>query len=82
MNITDPNMTKPPLTVLQAGLLAVVAVATFHLAYASVWSSGLIFVYLACLCSLRRLRTPRQAFYVGLAIAGIRGHKKSKGLMI
>src|SRR2546427_2185918 len=49
-------------------LLAVGAVAAFHLAYVFPSLSCLIVVYLYCLYRLAELPTPRKAFYFGLAI--------------
>ena len=54
----------------RAGLLALVAVACFHAAYTPAKSGLLSFAivgYVICLVQLARLRTTRQAFYVGLA---------------
>ena len=54
----------------QAGLLALIAVACFHLAYTPAQSGLLSFAivgYVICLVQLARLRTTRQCFYTGLA---------------
>jgi apolipoprotein N-acyltransferase len=52
----------------QALLLALGAVAAFHLAYVLPSLSCLIVVYLYCLYELAALPTPRKAFYIGLTI--------------
>ncbi|MBI3863416.1 MAG: hypothetical protein HY290_16115, partial [Planctomycetia bacterium] len=49
-------------------LLTVLAVAAFEAAYEYETAAGLIVVYLACLFSLAWVKTPRRAFYLGLAI--------------
>jgi apolipoprotein N-acyltransferase len=52
----------------QSVALAVVAVASFHLAFTLTALCWLVLAYLGCLFALRRLATARQAFYTGLAI--------------
>ncbi len=52
----------------QSAILAVGAVASFHLAFMVPALCWLALAYLGCLFALRRLATARQAFYVGLAI--------------
>ncbi|MCX6903940.1 MAG: hypothetical protein NTW03_10790, partial [Verrucomicrobia bacterium] len=54
-----------------AVLLALAAVAAFHLAYAFAACSFLMVVYLAALFTLSRLATSRRAFYWGLAIGAV-----------
>ena len=49
-------------------LLAVAAVAAFHLAYAFAPLGFFMVIYLYCLFQLAFLPTPRQAFYFGLSI--------------
>lgn len=48
--------------------VALVAVATFHLAYLYSTFSFLIAVYVFCLYRLTHMRTSRQAFYLGMSI--------------
>ena len=60
-----------PLSWRHAGLLALIAVASFHAAYTPAKSGLLTFAiigYVVCLVQLARLRTPRQSFYTGLAV--------------
>jgi apolipoprotein N-acyltransferase len=61
-----------PLTWRKAGLLALVAVACFHVAYTpaqtGLWSFAIV-GSVGCLAQLARLRTTRQCFYVALAVA-------------
>ncbi len=47
-----------------------VAVGAYGLAFATQWGAAAILVALPCVLMLARVRTPRQAFYVGL-VAGI-----------
>src|SRR5262245_45084540 len=49
-------------------LLAVCAMASFHLAYALPACSPLILVFLFCIFRLRNVASSRKAFYMGLAI--------------
>ncbi|MBP9903253.1 MAG: hypothetical protein KBH45_17470 [Verrucomicrobia bacterium] len=60
-----------PLSWRKAGLLALIAVACFHVAYTPAHSGLLalaIVGYVVCLVQLARLRTTRQSFCVGLAV--------------
>lgn len=63
-----PFVRVQPTSRKEALVLAAGAVAAFHLAYVFSRLSCLIFLYLYCLYRLAGLPTPRQAFYVGLAI--------------
>ena len=60
-----------PITGRQAGLLAVIGVVCFHIAYTPA-QSGLLAVaivgYVICLVQLARLLTTRQCFYTALAV--------------
>ncbi len=72
---TNPAANSPgsfqPLTCRQAGLLTLIAVVCFHVAYTPA-QSGLLALaivgYVVCLVQLARLRTPRQCFYTGLTV--------------
>ena len=66
--MSNPRSTAPTLTLKDAALLALAAVAAFQLAYTFSACSFLIVIYLYCLFQLTRLKTTRLAFYVGLAI--------------
>lgn len=57
-----------PLPWPKAALLAIIAVASFHIAYQVPSLAILIIVFQAALFALAALRTGRQAFYLGLAI--------------
>jgi apolipoprotein N-acyltransferase len=59
---------RPTLGVSHGLILALVALAAFHLAYSIRGCGFLISVFLACLFALSRLPTGRQAFYAGMAI--------------
>ena len=56
------------LSYVAAALLALTAVASFHLAFLFAPLCWLVLAYLGCLFALRRVVTARQAFYVGLAV--------------
>ena len=58
----------PPLRAVPATLLSLGAVASFHLAFLIPALGWLVLGYLGGLWELRRLPTPRQAFYTGAAI--------------
>ncbi len=70
----ESNMTQSqpePIGWRKAVVLALVAVACFHMAYTPLKSGLLAFGivgYVACLVQLARLRTTRQSFYTGLAV--------------
>lgn len=67
---SDPASDFKPLTPRHGVILAILAVACFHLAYSFDAPNLLalaIFGYVICLVQLARLRTKRQCFYVGLA---------------
>lgn len=53
---------------LRAALLALGAVASFHLGFTFAPLCWLVLAYLGCLFALRRVATARQAFYFGLAV--------------
>ena len=57
-----------PLAWIPAGVLAVGAVLCFHAAFREPRVAWLVVGYLACLIELRRLPTPRAAFYAGLGV--------------
>lgn len=59
---------RTSLSWIRAGVLAVGAVLCFHAAFVEPWLGWLVVGYLACLIELRRLPTPRAAFYAGLAV--------------
>lgn len=59
---------QAPLPARSAAVLAVAAIAAFHLAYMVSAASYLLAVFLACLFTLSRLGTWRRAFYCGLGI--------------
>ena len=62
-------MIRPPtLTAIPATLLTLGALATFHSAFNFPAFGWLVLGYLGCLFELRKLPTPRHAFYVGLVI--------------
>ncbi|RLS86393.1 MAG: hypothetical protein DWI06_00005, partial [Planctomycetota bacterium] len=62
-------MIRPPtLTAIPATLLALGALATFHSAFNFPAFGWLVLGYLGCLFELRKLPTPRHAFYVGLVL--------------
>src|SRR2546429_2983629 len=63
-----PVIGLPALSWKRASLLAVAAVAAFHLAYAFAPLGFFMVIYLYCLFQLAFLPTPRQAFYFGLSI--------------
>ncbi len=66
---TETTSITAPITWRKAGLLALTAVACFHVAYTPAQSSLLAFAiigYVVCLVQLARLRTTRQCFYVAL----------------
>ncbi len=66
--MSNPRSTAPALTLKEAALLVLAAVAAFQLAYTFSACSFLIVIYLYCLFQLSRLKTTRLAFYVGLVI--------------
>ena len=74
MNATsEPNPGFTPITWKRAGLLALIAVVCFHVAYTPTPArSGLlsfaIVGYVICLVQLARLRTTRQCFYVTMLV--------------
>lgn len=59
---------RPTLTVVPATLLALGAVGLFQAAFLSPAWAWLVVGHLGCLFELRRLSTPRQAFYTGMAV--------------
>lgn len=59
---------RTSLSWIRAGVLSVGAVLCFHAAFVEPWLGWLVVGYLACLIELRRLPTPRAAFYSGLAV--------------
>ena len=66
---TNPGFT--PINWKRAGLLALIAVVCFHIAYTPARSGLLAFAivgYVACLVQLARLRTTRQCFYVTMVV--------------
>jgi apolipoprotein N-acyltransferase len=70
VSMSDPSETPSHCTPRQAGLLALMAVAAFHLAYTPAKSGLLAFAivgYVICLIQLARLPTTRQCFYFALA---------------
>lgn len=50
------------------GLLALLAVGIFHLAYAGIGAESFIFLFLTALCLLSGIPSRRDAFYLGLCI--------------
>ncbi len=52
----------------RAVLLVAVAIVTFQMAFEWPALCWLVLAYLGCLFALRRLKTPRQSFYVGLLV--------------
>jgi len=68
MTEPNPRSTAPALTLKEAGLLALGAVAAFQLACTFGAFSFLIVIFLYCLFQLAWLQTTRLAFYLGLAI--------------
>lgn len=70
-DLSQSQSSFTPLHWQKAGLLALIAVACFHLAYTPAKSGLLAFAivgYVICLVQLARLRTARQCFYMTLAI--------------
>ncbi|HEY3855561.1 MAG TPA: nitrilase-related carbon-nitrogen hydrolase [Verrucomicrobiae bacterium] len=65
---SGPPITDKPVSILKALALAVIAVATFHLAYLFDGCEFLIAIFLLGLFQLARLRSARLAFYFGFAI--------------
>lgn len=68
---SEINPRGTPITWRKAGLLALIAVACFHLAYTPAQSGLLAFAivgYVICLVQLARLRTTQQCFYLALAV--------------
>ena len=66
----ETNSEFKPINLRRAGLLALIAVACFNLAYTPTRSGVLsiaIVAYVICLVQLARLRTTRQCFYTALA---------------
>jgi apolipoprotein N-acyltransferase len=61
------NSTDSELTLKRASLICVVAVIAFQLSYSLVCCGFLFFLFLWCLFELTRLKTTRQAVYLGLA---------------
>jgi apolipoprotein N-acyltransferase len=72
--MTPPSPSSPAavqpaaLSPLSAALLALLAVASFHIAYASPYSSLAIVAFLFALFKLAFVKTSRQAFYLTLAV--------------
>src|SRR5438105_4541960 len=68
MNARAENL-QPSLLALKAQVsLVIVAAAAFHVAFWHLLLAPFILVYLGCLIELTRARTPRSAFYSGIAL--------------
>lgn len=69
---SSPLQTNPPapLSGISAAALVALAAGGYGLAFATHYAAAAILIALPCILLLARLRTPRQAFYVGL-LAGI-----------
>lgn len=65
--VTNPGL-ESGLGTARAAVLVVVAVLAFQLAFEVSALCGFSLVYLGSLFALRRIRTPRQAFYSGLLV--------------
>jgi apolipoprotein N-acyltransferase len=68
---TESSSNFTPLNWRKAGLLALIAVVCFHVAYTPAQSGLLAFAiigYVICLVQLARLRTTRQCFYVTMMV--------------
>ncbi len=74
MNANVSSQSARPLGLGKAVLVAALSAGTFHLAFAYASWSWLVLVFLGGLFALRRLSTPRKAFYAALAVGmGIYG---------
>lgn len=68
MNTTSEKRTDSTPSLWKTMLLAIIAVASFHLAYSFAACSVLMAVFLYCLFELSRVKSARVAFYCGLII--------------
>ena len=68
MNARLENLQPSPLSGKAQLALLILAVAAFHIAYSDPRFSPLILIYLGSVIELTRARTPRFAFYFGLAL--------------
>lgn len=63
MRLNGPSLSKPAIA-----LLALAAMASFHLTYSAPGCQLFIVLFFYCLVRLASVETARQAFYIGLAI--------------